>query len=204
MTQSAQPTTVWLTKTTFDRLTAELEDLAVPSARRSSSGSAPPATRATSRRTAATTRPRTSRARSRPGSASSRRCSRTAETDEPDDDGVVAPGKLVTYRFAGDDEAEKFLLGAREIEDDYEDRTSRCLSRSRRSAPRSSAHARARPSSFEAPTAGPSGSRSSTPSLHRLITTSPRPGTRALRGCPVRVPGSVTRRCGSRARAAGR
>jgi transcription elongation factor GreA len=36
----------------------------------------------------------------------------------PPDDGVVEPGMVVTYKFVGDDddEAEKFLLGAREIE----------------------------------------------------------------------------------------
>jgi len=41
-----------------------------------------------------------------------------ATTDPAADDGVVSPGKLVTYRYAGDDEEEKFLLGAREIDDD--------------------------------------------------------------------------------------
>lgn len=40
---------------------------------------------------------------------------RTAVTAVPEDDGVVAPGKVVTYRFAGDDE-EVILLGDREIE----------------------------------------------------------------------------------------
>ena len=37
----------------------------------------------------------------------------------PADDGVVEPGMTVTYKFAGesDDEAETFLLGAREMED---------------------------------------------------------------------------------------
>jgi transcription elongation factor GreA len=37
----------------------------------------------------------------------------------PADDGVVEPGMKVTYKFAGDDddEAEEFLLGAREMED---------------------------------------------------------------------------------------
>ena len=45
----------------------------------------------------------------------------TADTDPAADDDTVAPGKLVTYRFAGDDEPERFLMGAREIEDDYED-----------------------------------------------------------------------------------
>ena len=38
---------IWLTQQTFDRLEAELEDLAVPAAPRSSSGSARRATRAT-------------------------------------------------------------------------------------------------------------------------------------------------------------
>jgi transcription elongation factor GreA len=44
---------------------------------------------------------------------------RRAEVGEtPADDGVVEPGMVVTYKFDGDDddEAETFLLGAREIE----------------------------------------------------------------------------------------
>ena len=44
---------------------------------------------------------------------------RRAEVGEtPPDDGVVEPGMKVTYKFVGDadDEAETFLLGAREIE----------------------------------------------------------------------------------------
>ena len=42
-----------------------------------------------------------------------------AVSDVPADDGVVAVGKVVTYKFEGDDddEAERFLLGARENED---------------------------------------------------------------------------------------
>ena len=42
-----------------------------------------------------------------------------AETTVPADDGVVAAGKVVTYKFEGDkdDEAETFLLGARENEE---------------------------------------------------------------------------------------
>ena len=42
-----------------------------------------------------------------------------AVSDEPADDGVVAVGKVVTYKFEGDDddEAETFLLGARENEE---------------------------------------------------------------------------------------
>ena len=37
--------------------------------------------------------------------------------ETPKDDGVVEPGMVVTYRFVGDDEDEKFLLGAREMSD---------------------------------------------------------------------------------------
>ena len=43
---------------------------------------------------------------------------RRAEIGEtPPDDGVVEPGMVVTYKFEGDDddEAESFLLGAREM-----------------------------------------------------------------------------------------
>jgi transcription elongation factor GreA len=42
-----------------------------------------------------------------------------AVSDQPADDGVVSVGKVVTYKFEGDDddEAERFLLGARENED---------------------------------------------------------------------------------------
>jgi transcription elongation factor GreA len=43
---------------------------------------------------------------------------RRAEVGQPDDDGTVSPGMKVTYRFVGDAEAQSFLLGAREIEDD--------------------------------------------------------------------------------------
>ena len=49
---------------------------------------------------------------------------RRAEVGEtPPDDGVVEPGMKVTYKFVGDDddEAETFLLGAREIEDSVDD-----------------------------------------------------------------------------------
>jgi transcription elongation factor GreA len=42
---------------------------------------------------------------------------RRAEVGEtPANDGVVEPGMVVTYKFVGESETEKFLLGAREIE----------------------------------------------------------------------------------------
>ncbi len=43
-------------------------------------------------------------------------------TTEPSaDDGVVSAGKLVTYRYVGDEGTEQFLLGARDIDDDEPD-----------------------------------------------------------------------------------
>ena len=44
------------------------------------------------------------------------RRARVGET--PADDGVVEPGMVVTIRWAGDSETEKFLLGAREMADE--------------------------------------------------------------------------------------
>jgi transcription elongation factor GreA len=38
--------------------------------------------------------------------------------ETPPDDGVVEQGMVITYRFVGDDEKEKFLLGAREMKGD--------------------------------------------------------------------------------------
>ena len=47
---------------------------------------------------------------------------RKAQVGEtPPDDGVVEPGMVVTYRFLGDNEDEKFLLGAREMKGDDDD-----------------------------------------------------------------------------------
>ncbi len=57
--------------------------------------------------------------------------------ETPADDGVVEPGMLVTYRFVGDDENEKFLLGAREMKGDDDDL--RCTPRSHPSVRRSTA-----------------------------------------------------------------
>ncbi|HEX7716920.1 MAG TPA: GreA/GreB family elongation factor, partial [Marmoricola sp.] len=41
--------------------------------------------------------------------------------ETPPDDGVVEQGMVVTYRFVGDDEDERFLLGAREMKGEDDD-----------------------------------------------------------------------------------
>jgi transcription elongation factor GreA len=42
------------------------------------------------------------------------------EIIEAEDDGVIAPGKLVTIKHQGDDEAETYLLGLREEKGDHD------------------------------------------------------------------------------------
>ena len=121
MTQSAQPTSVWLTKKTFDRLSAELEDLRGPQRQEVIA-------RISSARDEGDLKENGGyhAAKDEQGKieASIRQLEEmlgTAGTAPPDDDDVVNPGKLVTYRYDGGDEDEKFLMGAREIEDDYDD-----------------------------------------------------------------------------------
>jgi transcription elongation factor GreA len=121
MTQPAQPTKVWLTQKTFDRLSAELEDLKGP------------------RRQEIIERISAARdegdlkenggyhaAKDEQGKIEARiiqleEMLSNASTAKSADDGIISVGKVVTYRYAGDDEDEKFLLGAREVDDDHED-----------------------------------------------------------------------------------
>ena len=121
MTQSAQPASVWLTKKTFDRLSAELEDLRGPRRQevieRISSARDEGDLKENGGYHAAKDEQGTNEARIR----QLEELLSTATTAPSPDDHEVSAGKLVTYRYAGDDEAEKFLMGAREIEDDYED-----------------------------------------------------------------------------------
>ena len=105
MTQQTEPQgPIWLTQKAFDALTAELEDMKGP--RRQDIVS------------------RISAAREEQGKLEGQirqleHVLQNAETTVPSDDGVVAAGKVVTYKFEGDkdDEAETFLLGARENEE---------------------------------------------------------------------------------------
>ncbi|MCZ4499643.1 MAG: greA [Marmoricola sp.] len=119
MTQADERDGVWLTQSKFDELTAELEELRGPA------------------RTAVVEKVSQARdegdlkenggyhaAREELGKLDGRiaqlvemlKNARVGET--PADDGVVEPGMLVTFRFVGDTDTEKFLLGAREMAGD--------------------------------------------------------------------------------------
>ncbi len=115
MTQASDQNTIWLTHEAHEKLQAELEDLKGP------------------RRQEVIERISAARdegdlkenggyhaAKDEQGKIEARirqledMLARAEVGDTPQDDGVVGPGMVVTIRFAGDQDTEKFLLGARE------------------------------------------------------------------------------------------
>jgi transcription elongation factor GreA len=115
MTQSTDQGTVWLTQDAFDKLHAELEDLKGPRRQEVIERISAARDEGDLKENAAKDEQGKIEARIRQLEDMLRR----AEVGEtPANDGVVEPGMVVTYRFVGDDETEKFLLGAREIKGD--------------------------------------------------------------------------------------
>jgi transcription elongation factor GreA len=120
MTQSTEQGTIWLTQDAYDKLQAELESLKGPVRQEIIA-------RISAARDEGDLKENGGyhAARDEQGKVEGRirqleDMLRRAEVGEtPADDGIVEPGMKVTYKFVGDDddEAETFLLGAREIED---------------------------------------------------------------------------------------
>jgi transcription elongation factor GreA len=120
VTQASERTTIWLTQDAYDKLQAELENLR-----------GPVRSEIVARISAAREEGDLKEnggyhaAREEQGKTEGRirqledMLARAEVGDTPADDGVVEPGMKVTYKFVGDtdDEAETFLLGAREISD---------------------------------------------------------------------------------------
>ena len=121
MTQSSQQAqqTIWLTQDAFEKLQAELEELKGPVRQEI-------VERISAARDEGDLKENGGyhAAREEQGKLEGRirqledMLERAQVGETPADDGVVGPGMVVTYKFEGDDddEAEKFLLGAREIE----------------------------------------------------------------------------------------
>ena len=121
MTQSSQHTPIWLTKKTFDRLQAELENLQGPAR-------AEIIARISAARDEGDLKENGGyhAAKDEQGKIEARirqlqEMLSQVSTETSPDDGVVGPGKVVSYRYAGDDEVEKFLLGSRDIAEDQDD-----------------------------------------------------------------------------------
>ncbi len=120
MTQSTEQGTIWLTQDAYDKLKAELEDLKGPVRQEVIA-------RISAARDEGDLKENGGyhAAREEQGKVEGRirqledMLERAEVGETPADDGIVEPGMKVTYKFVGDDddEAETFLLGAREIED---------------------------------------------------------------------------------------
>jgi transcription elongation factor GreA len=122
MTQADERTAVWLTQAKYDALQAELEELRGP-------GRAAVVQKVSDARDEGDLKENGGyhAAREELGKLDGRiaqledMLKRAQVGETPPDDGVVEPGMVVTYRFVGDDEDEKFLLGAREMKGDDDD-----------------------------------------------------------------------------------
>ena len=118
MTQSQEQDVIWLTQDAFDKLQDELEHLRGPVREEI-------VARISAARDEGDLKENGGyhAAREEQGKTEARirqledmlRKARVGET--PPDDGVVEPGMVVTVRFVGDTDVEKFLLGAREMAD---------------------------------------------------------------------------------------
>jgi transcription elongation factor GreA len=122
MTQADERAAVWLTQAKFDALHAELDELRGP-------GRAAVVQKVSEARDEGDLKENGGyhAAREELGKLDGRiaqledMLKRAQVGETPPDDGVVEQGMVVTYRFVGDDEEEKFLLGAREMKGDDDD-----------------------------------------------------------------------------------
>jgi transcription elongation factor GreA len=119
MTQADERAAVWLTQAKYDELQAELEELRGP-------GRAAVVQKVSEARDEGDLKENGGyhAAREELGKLDGRiaqledMLKRAQVGETPPDDGIVEPGMVVTYRFAGDADEEKFLLGAREMKGD--------------------------------------------------------------------------------------
>ena len=119
MTQAAQGK-VWLTQEAFDKLTLELEELKGPIRQDIIARISAARDEGDLKENGGYHAAREEQGKLEGRIRQLEDMLRRAEVGEtPADDGVVEPGMKVTYKFVGDadDEAETFLLGAREMED---------------------------------------------------------------------------------------
>jgi len=117
---SSEQTTIWLTQDAFDKLQAELDHLRGPVRSEVVARISAARDEGDLKENGGYHAAREEQAKTEARIRQLEDMLRRAEVGEtPADDGVVEPGMTVTYKFAGDgdDEAETFLLGAREMVD---------------------------------------------------------------------------------------
>jgi transcription elongation factor GreA len=117
---SSDQNTIWLTQDAYDKLQAELENLRGPVRSEIVARISAAREEGDLKENGGYHAAREEQGKTEARIRQLEEMLRNAEVGEtPADDGVVEPGMKVTYKFAGDsdDEAETFLLGAREMAD---------------------------------------------------------------------------------------
>jgi transcription elongation factor GreA len=123
MTQQTDTSaTVWLAKSAYDQLAAQLEDMKGPQRQAIVADISSARDEGDLKENGGYHAAREAQGRLEGEIQALEALLRTAETTEPADDGVVAPGKVVTYKYDGDDddEAETFLLASIEMKPFYD------------------------------------------------------------------------------------
>jgi transcription elongation factor GreA len=123
MTQQTEQSSIWLTQDAFDKLQAELEDLKGPVRQEIIARISAARDEGDLKENGGYHAAREEQGKLEGRIRQLEDMLRKAQVGEaPADDGTVSPGMKVTYKFVGDDddEAETFLLGAREMEDTVE------------------------------------------------------------------------------------
>ena len=120
MTQSAEPTTIWLTEQTANRLRAELEELEGPRRAEVIEQISAARDEGDLKENGGYHAAKDEQGRIEARITQLKEMFQHVSTEPAADDQVVSPGKVVTYRYAGDSTDEQFLLGARDIAEDHE------------------------------------------------------------------------------------
>jgi len=109
---------IWLTQQTFDRLTAELEHLRGPARAEVIERISAARDEGDLKENGAYHAAKDEQGKMEGRIRQLEEMLGQVTTEASPDDQTVSPGKVVTYRYAGDDD-EVFLLGAREIAEDH-------------------------------------------------------------------------------------
>ena len=119
MTQSTEQATIWLAKSAFEKLTAELEDKKGPQRQQIVAEISSARDEGDLKENGGYHAAREAQGRLEGEIQQLEALLRQADTTEPADDGIVGPGKVVTFKFEGDDddEAETRLIASIEMKD---------------------------------------------------------------------------------------
>ena len=121
-TEAQHAATIWLSKGAFDQLSAQLEDMKGPQRQTIVAEISNARDEGDLKENGGYHAAREAQGRLEGEIQALEALLRTADTTEPADDGTVAAGKVVTYKYDGDDddEAETFLLASIEMKPFYD------------------------------------------------------------------------------------